>query len=183
MEEENLCRICWEPERDATNDPLISPCLCSGTQKYIHAMCLQTWRMMQPFRAHQCDVCHYVFQLSQEIDPRFEYWFVNGIFWLLLVGFWTLLALVFRTKQRPFSKAFLHVFTLMGIILFLCYWSLDYPFISGLFLLQGPISILTVGPFLVAIDGYIRGLPIVFDRFASIVSSWLHANQHVLNHV
>jgi len=34
------CRICLNDDFDE-NDPLISPCLCDGTMKYIHLKCLQ----------------------------------------------------------------------------------------------------------------------------------------------
>jgi len=38
----SLCRICYCSEEDLQS-PLISPCLCSGSMKYIHFQCLQTW--------------------------------------------------------------------------------------------------------------------------------------------
>jgi hypothetical protein len=41
MESEKICRICLEPEDP---DDLFSPCLCSGTQKYVHKKCLIKWR-------------------------------------------------------------------------------------------------------------------------------------------
>lgn len=37
------CRICFEEEIDES-DPLIAPCLCDGTSKYIHLSCLNNWR-------------------------------------------------------------------------------------------------------------------------------------------
>lgn len=37
------CRICFEGEIDES-DPLIAPCLCNGTSKYIHLSCLNNWR-------------------------------------------------------------------------------------------------------------------------------------------
>lgn len=38
----NICRICFEEQKE--NRPLISPCRCSGSSKYIHYDCLETWR-------------------------------------------------------------------------------------------------------------------------------------------
>ncbi len=38
----NLCRICYGDEKDI-DSPLIQPCSCSGTMKYIHFACLQKW--------------------------------------------------------------------------------------------------------------------------------------------
>ena len=42
MTDINYCRICLEEEGDLTT--LISPCKCSGSSKYVHIECLQTWR-------------------------------------------------------------------------------------------------------------------------------------------
>ncbi|CAG9326895.1 unnamed protein product [Blepharisma stoltei] len=39
---ENVCRICL-CDTNEPNNPLISPCMCSGTMKYIHVLCLQKW--------------------------------------------------------------------------------------------------------------------------------------------
>lgn len=39
---ENVCRICFEEQQE--NRPLICPCKCSGSSKYIHYDCLETWR-------------------------------------------------------------------------------------------------------------------------------------------
>jgi len=36
------CRICLGEENEAKN-PLISPCLCSGSMKHIHVDCLKHW--------------------------------------------------------------------------------------------------------------------------------------------
>ena len=40
---ENLCKICLSGESDEINDPMLSPCKCSGSVRYIHLQCLQSW--------------------------------------------------------------------------------------------------------------------------------------------
>ena len=40
-EEEKQCKICFQ--NDETISPLISPCSCTGSVKYIHLLCLQKW--------------------------------------------------------------------------------------------------------------------------------------------
>ena len=40
--ESNSCRICLGDE-NTDEDPLLEPCKCSGTMKYIHAECLKNW--------------------------------------------------------------------------------------------------------------------------------------------
>lgn len=65
--EEVLCRYCLE---DDEMENLISPCACSGGQKYVHLNCLRRWQRMvlisQPthpafyeddVRHHKCNVC------------------------------------------------------------------------------------------------------------------------------
>ena len=37
-----LCRICYGEEETEEN-PLVQPCTCSGSMKYIHLSCLKTW--------------------------------------------------------------------------------------------------------------------------------------------
>ena len=37
-----ICRICYI-EDDTEENPLIQPCICSGTMKYIHLDCLKQW--------------------------------------------------------------------------------------------------------------------------------------------
>ncbi|MCQ2820890.1 MAG: FHA domain-containing RING-CH finger protein, partial [archaeon] len=39
----DVCRICLENEIDEIDDPLIQPCKCSGSLKYIHLQCLRHW--------------------------------------------------------------------------------------------------------------------------------------------
>ena len=38
-----ICRICYLEEFDKDNNPLIKPCKCSGSMKYIHYECLLHW--------------------------------------------------------------------------------------------------------------------------------------------
>lgn len=38
-----VCRICYTEEEDGVEDPLVQPCKCSGSLKYIHLKCLKHW--------------------------------------------------------------------------------------------------------------------------------------------
>jgi hypothetical protein len=40
--ENGICRICLSSESETSN-PLISPCRCDGSMKFIHLMCLRQW--------------------------------------------------------------------------------------------------------------------------------------------
>ena len=59
--ERKCCRICFdeeeEEEEDAASDhdPMIAPCMCKGSSKWVHRTCLDRWRMNEPDRAFaQC---------------------------------------------------------------------------------------------------------------------------------
>lgn len=57
-----MCRLCLEQD---TVENLISPCKCSGTQRYVHLHCLQSWQrivLQEPGveskqKASMCGVC------------------------------------------------------------------------------------------------------------------------------
>lgn len=38
----SVCRICLGDDNEADN-PLLTPCKCAGTMKFIHILCLQKW--------------------------------------------------------------------------------------------------------------------------------------------
>ena len=40
-EEEKRCRLCYGGEEDG---PLVQPCACRGTAKWVHKHCLEAWR-------------------------------------------------------------------------------------------------------------------------------------------
>ena len=42
IKKKKVCRICYQDEETEEN-PLIQPCICSGTMKYIHYECLKQW--------------------------------------------------------------------------------------------------------------------------------------------
>ncbi len=44
VKKKKICRICLEEnETNDNTNVLLSPCKCSGSSKYIHFHCLQTW--------------------------------------------------------------------------------------------------------------------------------------------
>ena len=42
QKKQKTCRICYTDEEDV-NNPLIQPCLCTGSLKYVHLFCLKKW--------------------------------------------------------------------------------------------------------------------------------------------
>ena len=61
----DLCRICHcTSEPDA---PMISPCVCSGSLKFVHQSCLQQW--IKSADTKSCELCKYDFQMTTKIKP------------------------------------------------------------------------------------------------------------------
>ena len=67
-----LCRLCYQTESTIT-DPLISPCNCSGSMKYIHLSCLKNsiklkyqkrsdkYYDMFLFQNYSCEICLFMY--------------------------------------------------------------------------------------------------------------------------
>eukprot|EP00917_Polyrhabdina_sp_WS-2016_P029375 GHVP01062610.1.p1 GENE.GHVP01062610.1~~GHVP01062610.1.p1 ORF type:complete len:538 (+),score=93.58 GHVP01062610.1:24-1616(+) len=63
------CRFCYDPEEDPDN-PLVVPCNCSGSLKYIHLACIRMWLQTRLqatshtmfWRPLQCETCHETFR-------------------------------------------------------------------------------------------------------------------------
>lgn len=55
----DCCRICYQEESDRSR--LISPCLCSGSIRFVHASCLRQWRIatLNPEYVHRCNACKF----------------------------------------------------------------------------------------------------------------------------
>ena len=60
------CRICFENISTIEN-PLISPCLCNGTSKYVHKGCIQRWRRenMTSIAFRRCQECHFYYNIEE----------------------------------------------------------------------------------------------------------------------
>nr|SVE83914.1 EOG090X0DX7 [Daphnia pulex] len=66
---QDICRICHcEAEFEA---PLVAPCCCAGSLKYVHQGCLQRW--VQSSDMKNCELCKYPFIMQTKIKP-FKEW-------------------------------------------------------------------------------------------------------------
>eukprot|EP01113_Clastostelium_recurvatum_P012998 TRINITY_DN16812_c0_g1_i2.p1 TRINITY_DN16812_c0_g1~~TRINITY_DN16812_c0_g1_i2.p1 ORF type:complete len:232 (-),score=12.06 TRINITY_DN16812_c0_g1_i2:68-733(-) len=59
---ERQCRFCYGNDDEGS---LFSPCLCKGTQKYVHRHCLQLWRESNRAAEFRCTTCKYEYRLSR----------------------------------------------------------------------------------------------------------------------
>lgn len=65
----DACRICHcEGEIDA---PLISPCECLGSLRYVHQACLQQW--IKSANTKSCELCKHDFHMTTKVKP-FQKW-------------------------------------------------------------------------------------------------------------
>lgn len=68
-EEERICRICLDGEAaDAAENPLIAPCRCAGSMRYVHRGCLDEWRVscFNPKALAGCTTCHTTFRVCYQ---------------------------------------------------------------------------------------------------------------------
>ena len=74
------CRICLADSNSKSN-PLISPCLCSGTMRCIHVLCLKEWldrldvqtegnSTVYTWTAPVCELCKTPFPLAVEVEGQ-----------------------------------------------------------------------------------------------------------------
>ena len=57
-----VCRICLE---DDSPEAMIAPCLCKGSQKWVHRECLDLWRTNESDRAFsRCTECLYEYRMQ-----------------------------------------------------------------------------------------------------------------------
>eukprot|EP00877_Chromochloris_zofingiensis_P003918 jgi/Chrzof1/13527/Cz08g00320.t1 len=164
------CRICFEQEEESPepDNPMISPCLCSGSSRYVHRKCLQQWRLTnhRSDAYYQCEVCKFKYQYRRLWWADLIGSKVTILLCFLLLVCSTCYVLGFVPVLRPFaaSKGWqIHVLNgiaMMGILgLFLSIvigtlracgvhgiWFLPDPFCPGLACLDCPGGALGWGP-------------------------------------
>ena len=61
------CRICFETAETAETGRLFSPCKCTGSMRFVHVACLNSWRAAScnDKSYYRCDACHYEYRLQR----------------------------------------------------------------------------------------------------------------------
>jgi len=60
---EPQCRFCLE-DTETPDNPLMSPCACTGSVRYVHRLCLRRWTAARPATAHLCPICNGLYSLE-----------------------------------------------------------------------------------------------------------------------
>ena len=60
----DFCKIC-HCGPDSPNAPLIAPCFCAGSLKYVHQNCLQRWIKSSDIK--KCELCKYPFDMQSKV--------------------------------------------------------------------------------------------------------------------
>jgi hypothetical protein len=60
---EPQCRFCLD-DTETPDNPLISPCACAGSVRYVHHLCLRRWTAARPTTAHLCPICQSLYSLE-----------------------------------------------------------------------------------------------------------------------
>ena len=59
LKNSRICRICYLEEESELDNPLVHPCKCSGSLKYIHLKCLKHWIMTKSCqKVEESDFCN-----------------------------------------------------------------------------------------------------------------------------
>lgn len=68
MNSDHTCRIC---RGEATaQQPLIHPCKCRGSIRYIHQDCLMEWLLHLPSKSRSCDICNTPYHFRTIYHPE-----------------------------------------------------------------------------------------------------------------
>ena len=84
IKEKKICKICFEKE--TKTNPLIAPCLCEGTIKYVHQKCLKNWLNSSNIKPElaKCGICKCKYEIRFYKDNKFDKnGFQKFIFYLL----------------------------------------------------------------------------------------------------
>jgi len=65
----DVCRICHG--ESTPEAPLIAPCSCSGSMKFVHQECIQTW--LKSSRSLSCELCRFSYLTGTKIKPFHEW--------------------------------------------------------------------------------------------------------------
>jgi hypothetical protein len=143
---EKECRICFETKETVETGLLISPCLCMGTSKYIHQVCIEQCRKYAN-NPYECGICHFAYIMEDNILEILanEYWWLVSIFVSVafFLGFFLIGKCITRKTKESTKESIVFASKLMiayGYILFLLDEMQQFPILAPLHLLWGQMD-------------------------------------------
>lgn len=70
---QSICRIC----HSSGEEPLITPCYCSGSAKHVHASCLLTWFKKEV--KNTCELCRHKVDIKKKGKPYAEVILISSL--------------------------------------------------------------------------------------------------------
>ncbi len=183
------CRFCFDGVQTNENK-LISPCLCCGTQKYVHENCLAAWRQFANNSNH-CEVCGFLFIFENdnfnlenilEQNPLYQSLFSLFI-GLCMILFFYLFFRMIASKEHSNKHIFYVSATSIGIALFMFNWTSSFPALPAIFLLCGSSNFFRDDPiraFGVAMCGYLTSGPILYHQGLKMIRPFL-PQDHIIS--
>ena len=72
---DDICKIC-HCSSEESGTPLITPCLCAGSIKFVHQECLMKW--MRSSTSRTCELCNHKITTEQKLKPFTKWERVKG---------------------------------------------------------------------------------------------------------
>ena len=132
-QERPLCRFCLDSKNELKN-PLVEPCECRGSLRYVHQLCLSRWQRLNPARnGDMCMLClqpyHDDFNESLEIIPEkntLSSFLLRFPFMICLVtnyvGVFHYSILPFKSDYTLFYRYYQFLFEACFFLLFVTQW-------------------------------------------------------------
>ena len=120
MEDINECRICFLNDNQ---DDMFTPCLCDGTNKYIHRKCLDICLIYDP--SDSCKVCNYKYETSclvsyEKIKNNIEFikFFIHFSMTVILIQiYYTIINSMITDKIYSFVETYKLIFIFMHLFI------------------------------------------------------------------
>tara|TARA_B100001250_G_scaffold400963_1_gene412226 strand:- start:1035 stop:1535 length:501 start_codon:yes stop_codon:yes gene_type:complete len=106
------CRICF----DSTDEPLISPCKCTGSMQWVHRTCLQKWINIK--KDTKCPVCKENYIINRDETQGFvSYLLGSDTVTTIITGFvcMFIINLSFHYRIRPNTIALSFFMIIFGM--------------------------------------------------------------------
>ena len=130
-----VCRFCLEP-RNTKKNPLLEPCECRGSIRYVHELCLLRWRRQDPARnAELCRLCMSPYKLLELERPEhipdeftIALWLLRfpiGLCFLVNYPFLIQLSFLNPSQFEVFFLAYQFFFQMVYMALFYREWNVN----------------------------------------------------------